>query len=205
MVFTSTAISITFTMPPNATIAPPGIYQLFAVSNQGRPSNGVNIGVGGATPAAGPFYEPGTPPILPSGTYNITSLGRGACNASLAPTLCSQGNLVTMSNQGAPAPDTPCHCCSPAKHSRALQSFALDPPLQLCCVHATRRAAKAPAVDRAVARSGVWNLTYLPHGPQPNTYSIISNARINNCNTFLGSQQCTGGNGAFLYGQVNRC
>ena len=135
LVFTSTATSITFTMPPSASIAPPGIYQLFAVSNQGRPSNGVNIGVGGATPAAGPFYEPGTPPILPSGTYNITSLGRGACNASLAPTLCSQGNLVTMSNQGALAPDTPRHCCSPARHGCAELCPGTSPATLLCACH----------------------------------------------------------------------
>ena len=100
VVFTATATAITFTVPPNATIATPGIYQIFAVTSQGRPSQGVNIGLGGATPAAGPYYEP-TPNLpLPSGPYNITSRGRAGCNAYLNGVPCNQGNQITMDTQG---------------------------------------------------------------------------------------------------------
>ena len=98
--FTQTGTSITVTMPPNANVAPPGNYQLFVTTTQGCPSQGVYIGLGGATPAPGPFTDAPRPPVLADGTYTITARGRVSCPASLSYNTCSQSNDAIMGTGG---------------------------------------------------------------------------------------------------------
>lgn len=88
-------------MPGDSTIAPPANYMLFAVSGDGRPSQAIYIGLGGATPAAAPFYDPPVNPILASGTYTITTAARAGCAANyLSYPTCATSNQVQMDVQG---------------------------------------------------------------------------------------------------------
>lgn len=86
-------------MPPNANVAQPGQYQLFVVTTAGRPSQGVNIGLGGAVVAAR-YLEPRVTPILPDGTYTLTNAGRAGCSNYLTAVNCSQGNTIQMGGTG---------------------------------------------------------------------------------------------------------
>ena len=98
--FTQTATSITVTMPPNVNVAPPGNYKLFVTTTEGRPSQSVYIGLGGATPAPGPFTDAPRPPVLADGTYTITARGRTTCPASLSYGTCSQSNDAILGSGG---------------------------------------------------------------------------------------------------------
>lgn len=105
--FTATPTSITLTAPPDATIAPPGIYDLFVVS-AGRPSQAISIGLGGATPQP-PFQDPPIAPLFADGTYTIATPGRTAdCGPYLVASDCSAGNIVALGAQA-----------QGAKHSQA--------------------------------------------------------------------------------------
>lgn len=70
--FTQTAVQLSIRTPPNANIAPPGNYLVFAVSSSGRPSQGVYIGLGGAKPAP-KYFEPANRAVLADGAYTIQS------------------------------------------------------------------------------------------------------------------------------------
>ena len=99
--FTVAAGNLTVTMPPNSSIAPPANYMLFAVTSQGRPSQAVYIGLGGATPATSYFTDPAVTPFFANGTYNITSRARrGTCAAALSYQFCNTSNDVIMDTQG---------------------------------------------------------------------------------------------------------
>lgn len=73
---------------------------MFAVSNTGRPSQGVYIGLGGAVPAA-KYYEPLNPGIIADGTYTIqsTTASVAACKYLGIPA-CS-GNALAVSSSAA--------------------------------------------------------------------------------------------------------
>ena len=76
--FTATGNQLKITAPPTNVIAIPGVYWLFAVSNQGRPSQGLRIGFGGVVPPA-PIGPSVAKAVLPDGVYTITSTGRANC------------------------------------------------------------------------------------------------------------------------------
>ena len=99
--FTVSSGTLSVTMLSNSSLAPPANYMLFAVSSQGRPSQAVYIGLGGATPATSYFIDPAVTPFFANGTYTITSRARrGACPALLSYQSCNTSNDVVMDVQG---------------------------------------------------------------------------------------------------------
>ena len=52
--------------------------------------------------------------------------------------------------------------------------------------------------------TGVWEITYIPTAPQPDTYSVVSQQRIGSCNTVAGTELCSESDNIYLYSSVSR-
>ena len=52
-----------------------------------------------------------------------------------------------------------------------------------------------------MATAGLWTLTLLPDAPNPNTYEVVSTARVGSCNQYLSCGDCST-NYADLYNEV---
>ena len=95
--FTQTATALTITTPISAGIAPPGNYLVFAVSANGRPSQGIYIGLGSAAPAPLLYTTP-PPEVLPNGYYTIQNVDASLANCPyLSVPACGGNNTVVDS------------------------------------------------------------------------------------------------------------